>query len=160
MRDEDKFPTMRFITCRSCGQAYTASLSGVNSCPQCGTVAERRAAAGKRVLRTDIGKHILLTVTGPIYKIQEVEEVRGEVDDAFREQPESMAFHFDNASYLDSSMLSQLVRTVQEMTRRSRPTFVITGDAQVLESLQILDLDRVLTIYPTLEEYHVGLTQT
>lgn len=144
---------MRFLTCQSCGQAYTASLTGVNACPRCETPAAPGQAAGRRVTRTTSGNHILLTITGPIYKIQEVEEVRGEVDAAFRGEPESMAFHFDQASYLDSSMLSQLVRTVQEMTKRHKPTFLITGDAEVLESLQILDLDRVLTVCPTLENY-------
>ena len=54
-------------------------------------------------------------------------------------------------------MLAQLVRTLQEMTRRGKATFIITGDAQVLESLQILDLDRVLPVFPSLEAYLAGL---
>ena len=157
MRDEEKFPTMRFLTCPVCGHAYTASLSGENSCPRCQAPARRGDARTVRVRRTQQGPHILLTIAGPIYKIQELEDLKVEIDKALRETPETIAFHLDGASYLDSSMLAQLVRTLQEMTRRGKATFIITGDAQVLESLQILDLDRVLPVFPSLEAYLAGL---
>lgn len=91
--------------------------------------------------------------------MQELEDLKVQIDRALRDQPESMAFHFDGASYLDSSMLAQLVRTLQELSRRGKPTFVITGDAHVVESLQILDLDRVLTVFPSLDAYRQGLRQ-
>lgn len=157
MRDEDKFPTMRFLTCQSCGHAYTASLTGVNTCPRCQTPARTGDAPGNRIGKTVVNGHVLFTVSGPIYKIQELEELKMEIDFALKGQPESVAFRFDGASYLDSSMLAQLVRTLQELSRRGKPTYVITNDAHVVESLQVLDLDRVLTVYPTLEAYAEGL---
>lgn len=157
MRDEDRFPTMRFLTCPACGQAYTASLSGVDTCPGCGTPARPGSAASAQVQRTRQGSHVLLTVKGPRYKLQEVEDLRFEIDRALKEDPDSIAFHFHGASFLDSSMLGQIVRTLQEMTLRGKSIFVITDDPQVLESLQILDLDRVLTILPGLEAYRAGL---
>ena len=95
----------------------------------------------------------------PIYKILELEDLKLQIDATLKELPESVAFHFDGASYLDSSMLAQLVRTLQELSRRGKPTFIITNDAQVVESLQILDLDRVLTVFSTLEFYRSALKQ-
>lgn len=107
----------------------------------------------------DVEGHILLTISGPIYKMKELEDLKVQIDLALKDMPESVAFHFDGASYLDSSMLAQLVRTLQELSRRGKPTFVITGDAQVVESLQILDLDRVLTVFSSVEAYREGIRQ-
>jgi len=157
LRDENNFPTMRFLTCRACGQTYTGSLSGENSCPRCQAPARDGMDSAARVHRSYQGSHILLTVQGPKYKLQELEDLRFEIDRSLKEGPESIAFHFRGASYLDSSMLAQIVRTLQEMTRLGKATFVITDDAQVLESLQILDLDRVLTIFPDVEAYRARL---
>lgn len=152
MRDEEKFPTMRFLTCKACGQAFTASLSGFDSCPSCQTPA-RPGDEPKGVASSGFAGHVLLTVAGPIYRMRELEALKVAIDDALKGGPDSIAFHFDGASYLDSSMLSQIVRTLQEMSKRGKPTYVITGDAQVMESLQILDLDRVLTVLPSLEAW-------
>jgi anti-anti-sigma factor len=157
LRDEDKFPTMRFLTCPACGHAYTASLSGEDSCPRCQASVRQGRSQAPRVRRTQQGSHILFTVAGPIYKIQELEDLKFEIDRALKETPDSIAFHLEGASYLDSSMLAQLVRTLQEMTRRGKATFLITADAHVLESLQVVDLDRVLTVIPSLEAYQAGL---
>ena len=136
MRDENKFPTMRFLTCPACGQAYTASLTGENSCPRCQVPARPAAAPPGRIHRTRQGAHVLFTIQGHQYKLQELEYLRFEIYRAMKEGPETIAFHFDGASYLDSSMLAQIVRTLQEMTRRGKATFLITDDAQVMESLR------------------------
>ena len=158
MRDENKFPTMRFLTCQACGQTYTASLSGENHCPGCQAPARDGSASAGRVHRSCQGTHILLTVQGPKYRLQELEDLRFEIERSLKEGPESIAFHFSGASYLDSSMLAQIVRTLQEMTRQGKATFVITDDPHVLESLQILDLDRVLAILPNVEAYRASLS--
>lgn len=157
MRDESRFPTLRFLTCPACGEAYTASLTGENYCPRCQAPARPGDASPAKIHRTRQGAHILLTLLGPQYKLQELEDLRFEIDRAMKESPETIAFHFSGASYLDSSMLAQLVRTLQEMTRRGKATFVITDDSQVLESLQILDLDRVVAIFPSVEAYREAL---
>jgi anti-anti-sigma regulatory factor len=157
LRDEDNFPTMRFLTCPACGHAYTASLTGENACPRCQAPARPGQIPGNRVGRSVQKGHILFTIPGPFHKIQELEELKLHIDSSLEGQPESMAFHFDGASFLDSSMLGQLVRTLQEMTRRGKPTYIVTGDAQVVESLHVLDLDRILTVFSGLAEYRAAL---
>jgi anti-anti-sigma factor len=153
MRDENQFPTMRFLTCRVCGHSYTASLSGSNACPNCRAPARPSDEAGNRISRVEQGGHILLILSAPMYKLKDLEELKTHVDAVLQADPRSLAFHLDGASYLDSSMLAQLVRAVQELTKRGRTTYVISSDPQVIESLEILDLDRVLTLLPNLDAY-------
>ncbi len=96
------------------------------------------------------------TITGNIYKIQELEELRsqiGEVDQIV----ESIAFAFEKSSFLNSSTINLLVKTMQTLSIRSKPTFIITDEAEVLESLQMMDLDRVMRILPNLEKYQAAL---
>jgi anti-anti-sigma factor len=148
---------MRFLTCRVCGHAYTASLSGVNSCPRCRTPARPGEEGGNRIERRDTGSHVLLTVTGHMYTIKDLEALKGHVDRVLEGEPASLAFHFDGATFLDSSSLAQLVRAVHEMTRRGRTTYVISGDPQVVENFEMLDLNRVLTLLPSLDAYRNAL---
>lgn len=157
MRDEDRFPTVRFLACRACGKTYTASLTGMDSCPACNAPAGPEDILGGKVTRVASGGHVLVTVKGSGYRMQDLEEIKLHIDQALQGEPESLAFHFDGASHLDSGTLGLLVRAVQEMTRRERPTALVTSDAQVLESLQVTDLDRILTVYPTVESYRKGL---
>lgn len=157
MRDEGRFPTMRFLTCRACGQAYTASLTGVDTCPRCQAPAHPSDTRDERISKVIEDGHWLFTISGPMYKIKDLEELKIHLDEALRGDPESLAFRFERVSYLESSMLAQLVRAVHELTRRGKPVYVITGDAQVVESLQILDLDRVMTLLPSLEAYRTAL---
>jgi anti-anti-sigma factor len=148
---------MRFLTCNSCGQAYTASLSGVNSCPSCNAPARADDVVGGKVRSVALRGHFLITVTGSAYRIQDLEELKLHIDQALQGDPKTLAFHFDGASFLDSGTLGLLVKAVQEMTRRERSTALVTADEQVLESLQVMDLDRILAVYPTLEAYRQGL---
>lgn len=148
---------MRFLTCRACGHAYTASLTGHNTCPRCRTPARPGDDRADRVTCLDLDGHTLITVTGPMYKLKELEDLKGHIDHALSGDPGSMAFHFDGVGYLDSSMIGQMVRAVQEMTKRSKPTYVITSDPQLVEALQILDLDRVLTVLPSVQAYKATL---
>jgi anti-anti-sigma factor len=159
LRDEDRFPTRRFLTCKSCGRAYTASLSGVDSCPSCNTPSRPEDIVGGKVKSVASGGHLLITITGSGYRMQDLEELKLHIDRALQGDPKTLAFHFDGASFLDSGTLGLLVRAVQEMTRRERPTSLVTSDAQVLESLQVMDLDRILTVHPTLEAYRQGLSR-
>lgn len=153
MRDEEKFPTMRFLNCRGCGHTYTASLTGVNSCPRCRTPAQPGEEGPNRIERRDTGGHVLLTVTGQMYTIKDLEGLKGHVDRVLEGEPASLAFHFNGASFLDSSTLAQLVRAVHELTKRGKSTYVISGNPQVVENFEMLDLNRVLTLIPSLEAY-------
>ena len=46
---------------------------------------------------------------------------------------------------------------MQTLSIRSKPTFIITDETDVLESLQMMDLDRVMRILPNLEKYKSAL---
>jgi anti-anti-sigma factor len=105
------------------------------------------------------GGHILITIKGSGYRMQDLEELKLHIDRALLDDPPTLAFHFDGAAFLDSGTLGLLVRAVQEMTRRERPTGLITADPQVLESLQVMDLDRILSVYPTVEAYRQGMAE-
>lgn len=157
LRNEADFPTVRFLTCKSCGQGYTASLSGVNACPRCQAPAGVGDVQGSRVTRTEAGGHVLLTISGPLYRMQELDELRRHVDAALDAGAGSLAFHFDGASRLDSSMLGQIARAVQALSRQGRPAYLVTWDPQVVESLRVVDLDRVITVLPTVEAWREAL---
>lgn len=35
MHDENKYPTLRFLKCKKCGNVFTGSLTGDAECPEC-----------------------------------------------------------------------------------------------------------------------------
>lgn len=35
MFDENRYPTMRFLRCKKCGNIFVESLSGSKECPDC-----------------------------------------------------------------------------------------------------------------------------
>ena len=157
MQEEDRVVTVQFLSCGSCGHVFTATAKGKNACPKC----QAPLAAGKELVsrfsKQTVGGHVLFTLLGPMYKMQELEELRTQLDLAMDADAESIAFHFNGASYLDSSMLGQMVRTLKEMASRGKATSVVTADAQVVESLQVLDLDRILPVYPSLDAYRMAM---
>lgn len=159
MRDENQFPTVRFHKCRACGHVYTGSLTGDNVCPACHAPALKDVGdpAGARIQRHVEGAHALFTITGNLYKIQELEELRAQINEVVDQEVESVAFAFEKASFLNSSTINLLVKTMQTLSVRSRPTFIITAEQEVLESLQMMDLDRVMRIVPDLETYKDAL---
>jgi hypothetical protein len=112
---------------------------------------------GGQIKRLVEGAHALFTITGNIYKIQELEELRSQINEVVDQEVESIAFAFEKSSTLNSSTINLLVKTMQTLSIRSKPTFIITDDEEVLESLQIMDLDRVMRILPSLEKYKAGL---
>ena len=157
MRDEDKFPTVRFLKCRACGHVYTGSLTGQNTCPSCHMPFTREETTGVRISREDSAGHVLFTIRGVVYKIQELEDLRAQINAAIEADAQSVAFAFEGSSFLSSSTINLLVKTMQTLSVYGRPTFIITNEAEVLESLQMMDLDRVLRILPGLEQYKAAL---
>lgn len=158
MRDEDKFPTVRFHKCRACGHVYTGSLTGENACPVCHSPNLGASDKGSRITRETDAGHVLYTIRGALHKIQELEELRASIHEAVGQDALSVAFLFEGSSFLSSSTINLLVKTMQSMSVLGRPTFIITRDPEVLESLQMLDLDRVMRIVPDLEGYKAGLS--
>ena len=157
MRDEDRFPTVRFHKCLACGQVYTGSLTGDNACPGCHVPAVKDLLPGGQIKRLVAGDHALFTITGNIYKIQELEELRSQINEVVDQGVESIAFAFEKSSVLNSSTINLLVKTMQTLSIRSKPTFIITDEEEVLESLLMMDLDRVMRILPNLERYKAAL---
>jgi anti-anti-sigma regulatory factor len=157
LRDEEKFPTVRFLKCRQCGHVYTASLTGVNSCPKCKTSAAPEENDGKSFRKELKGRHILFAVTGAVYRLQELENLKAEIEASLKGNSDSIAFAFEGSSYLDSSLINLLVKTLQTLSQRGKSTYVITQDLHVLESLQVLNLDKVLTVLPTAAHYHEAI---
>jgi anti-anti-sigma factor len=157
LRDEDKFPTVRFHKCRACGNVYTGSLTGDDACPACHTPALKDLPPGGQIRKQLEGAHALFTITGNVYKIQELEELRAQINDVVAQEVDSIAFAFEKSSFLNSSTINLLVKTMQTLSLDGKPTFLITNDAEVMESLQIMDLDRVMRILPDLESYKSAL---
>jgi hypothetical protein len=157
LRDEEKFPTVRFLKCRPCGHVFTASLTGVDSCPKCGEAVVPEESDSRSFRKELQGKHILFAVTGTVYKLQELENLKADIESSLKGNSDSIAFVFEGSSYLDSSLINLVVKSMQTLLQRGKPTYVITQDVHVLESLQVLNLDKVLTVLPTLENYREAI---
>jgi hypothetical protein len=157
VRDEDQFPTVRFHKCKACGHVYTGSLTGDNACPACHVPALKDPPPGGQIKRQMEGAHALFTITGNVYKIQELEELGSQIGECVKQGVDSIAFAFEKSSFLNSSTINLLVKTMQTLSVHGKPTFIITSEADVLESLQMMDLDRVMRILPDLEKYKAAL---
>jgi len=154
LRDEDQFPTVRFQKCKACGEVYTGSLSGENACPKCHTVADPSIPVDNRFKFTVTDRRALIVVSGAVYKIQELEELKDEIDRALDADIISIAFTFADTSLINSSLINVLVKTVQTLSFQDKPTYIITGDKQILETFHMMGLDRVMKILPNLESYY------
>lgn len=157
MRDESDFPTVRFRKCSSCGKIYTGSLTGADACPACHTPFHEEEPADATVSRTSLGSHVLFAVRGSVRKLGQLEALRGQIEGALAENADSIAFAFENASFLSSSLINLLVKTMQTLSVLGKPTFIVTRDADTLESLQMMDLDRVMRVVPDQESYRAAL---
>jgi hypothetical protein len=157
MRDELQFPTVRFRKCGSCGQIYTGSLTGQDACPKCHSPHRSEEPSGAEITLSSEGGHVLFTIRGTLLKLGELEELRTQIEKAQAGDALSIAFALEGASFLSSSLINLVVKTMQTLSVRGRPTFVITRDADSLESLQMMDLDRVLRILPDREAYRAAL---
>lgn len=157
MRDEDRFPTVRFRKCRACGQVYTGSLTGLDACPQCHAPYRPEEPPLAGIDRAGEGGHVLFAIRGPIRRLGQLEDLRAEIETALKGNADSIAFAFEASSFLGSSLINLLVKTMQTLSIRGKPTFIITSDAESLESLQTMDLDRVMRIVPDRESYQAAL---
>ncbi len=148
---------MRFHKCKACGNVYTGSLTGDNACPACQAPADKSVPPGSQIRKQMDGNHVLFTITGNVYKIQDLEDLRAQINAVPVPSVGSIAFAFEKASFLSSSTINLLVKTMQSLSVHGKPTFIITRDEEVLESLQIMDLDRVMRILPDVESYQAEL---
>lgn len=149
MPDEERYPTMRFHTCSDCGQVFTGSLTGVNVCPNCHKPLGRRAAEPffkVSQVGGQGGNHIAVHIRGGSYRIGDLADLKAALEKAEAEVPRSIAFLFDGDSVLDSGFLNLMARTVYQQSRTGRKVFVAAQNPHMLESLQVLGLDRVVTV--------------
>src|SRR4051812_8319993 len=103
MRDEGDFPTVRFRKCSACGKIYTGSLTGADACPICHTAFRAEEPRDSAVSLTRIGSHVLFSIQGSVRKLGQLEDLRGQVEGALADNPDSIAFAFEGSSYLSSS---------------------------------------------------------
>lgn len=157
VRDEHKFPTVRFRKCVACGNVYAGSLTGDDACPKCHAPFRSEAPLPAGISRSAIGSHLAFSIRGSIRSLGQLEDLRSQIEVALAESPESIAFSFEDSSYLNSSLINILVKTMQSLSIRGRPTFIVTRDEDTLESMKIMDLDRVLRILPDQETYRAAL---
>ena len=95
MRDEFRFPTVRFRKCGSCGQVYTGSLTGQDACPKCHSPHRAEDAAGAEITLSREGGHFLFTIRGTLIKLGELEELRAQIEKALGMEARSIAFALD-----------------------------------------------------------------
>lgn len=157
MRDEHNFPTVRFRKCGACGNVYAGSLTGDDACPKCQAPFRSEAPSPAGISRSVIGGHLAFSIRGSLRSLGQLEDLRAQVEVALAESPESIAFAFEGSSYLNSSLINLLVKTMQSLSIRGKPTFIVTRDEDTLESMQMMDLDRVMRILPDQESYRAAL---
>jgi hypothetical protein len=157
MRDEGNFPTVRFRKCSACGKVYTGSLTGEDACPVCQNPFRPEDPSEAAISRVRVGPHVLFTIHGPLRKLGQLEDLRGQIDGALAENGDSIAFAFEKSSFLSSSLINLLVKTMQTLSVSGKPTVIVTEDADTLESLQMMDLDRVMRIYPDRASYEAAM---
>jgi anti-anti-sigma regulatory factor len=157
VRDEAQFPTVRFRKCAACGQVYAGSLTGHDACPKCNASyrAEEPPEAG--IARASGGSHVFFAIRGAIRRLGQLEDLRSQIERALAENADSIAFAFEGASFLNSSLINLLVKTMQTLSVRGKPIFIVTRDEDTLDSLQMMDLERVMRILPDEEAYRAAL---
>jgi hypothetical protein len=158
MPDEERYPTMRFYTCPACGQVFTGSLSGQNACTRCSKVVGRNDARTFFTVETQ-GSHLCYRIHGGGYRIGDLAELKTALDEAEKKSPTSIAFIFDGDSVLDSGFLNLMARTVYLQSKSGSTVYVVAESPHILESLQVVGLDQVITVLPDVAAYRnsIGL---
>jgi hypothetical protein len=156
MPDEERYPTMRFYTCSDCSQVFTGSLTGDNVCPRCLKPLKRRADEPFFTIGQE-GKHISVRIRGGSYRIGDLAQLKAALEKAESGSPRSIAFLFDGNSVLDSGFLNLMARTVYQQAQAGSRVFVAAQNPHMLESLQVLGLDRVVTVLPDEQAYQAAM---
>lgn len=159
MPDEELYPTMRFYTCPDCGQVFTGSLTGENACPSCRRPMKKRSDESFYTL-SENQKHVAIHIRGGGYRIGDLAQLKQALEKLEAKMPDSIAFLFDGNSVLDSGFLNLMARTVYLLSQQGRRVFVVAQDEHLLDSLQVLGLDRVLVVLKDEKAYQEALTNT
>jgi anti-anti-sigma regulatory factor len=131
---------------------YTGSLSGQMVCPSCGF--EKTASASDLFWTiANEGGHLFCRFTGSKYRLKALESLKRDLEKALQPLPLSFALKVGQGSFFDSSLINVLIRSIREMTEASRPIFVISSDPEVLETFQIMDLDKLVFLVSDEESY-------
>ncbi len=152
MPDEERYPTMRFHTCPGCGHVFTGSLTGVNTCPRCHQVIQVKTTP-VFFLRENHGDHVAFRIHGSHYRIGDLAEIKAHLQALESLKPPSIAFIFDGESVLDSGFLNLMAKTVYGLSQTGGRVFVVTHYPHLMDSLQVMGLDRVVTVLQTEKDY-------
>ncbi len=153
MRNEEKYPTVRFLKCKNCGHIFTESLSGENQCSNCQAAFQPEKDFPFWLEKQSLHGHVRMTIMGTLYKIKDVELLKVEVAKSLDENPKSLAFEFKSSSYLDSTVIHLLAKSIQRLSQEMKKACIITDDEHLIESLRTVGLDRVVSILPNFETY-------
>jgi hypothetical protein len=103
------------------------------------------------------GDHATVHIQGGSYRIGDLAQLKVALELLETKQPKSIAFIFDGQSVLDSGFLNLMARTVYLQSQTGNSVFVVSQASHMLESLQVLGLDRVVTIVPDENAYQNAL---
>ncbi len=145
MKNEDQFPTVRFLKCPKCAQIFTASLSGSDHCPKCNSAFDGPEQETVLLVENHNG-HVLISIQTSILRIADQQNLKQQVDKIISESPKSIAFEFRSAAYLDSALMNILVRTTHELSQVGAVVYVISSNPQVIDGLNSVNLDQVLKV--------------
>ncbi len=90
---------------------------------------------------------------GSKYRLKALEGLKRDLETALQPVPLSFALRLEAGCFFDSSLINVLIRSIREMTQVSRPIFVISSDPEVLETFQIMDLDKLVHLVEDEETY-------
>jgi hypothetical protein len=156
MPDEERYPTVRFYTCRSCGHVFTGSLSGQNACTRCNLVVAPSQPKTFFGIETH-GEHFCLRIHGGSYRIGDLADLKIALEKAEKTSPASIAFLFDGESVLDSGFLNLMARTVYLQSKVGSTVYVVAQQPHILESLQVVGLDQVIAVLPDEKSYRAAI---
>jgi hypothetical protein len=156
MPDEERYPTMRFYTCADCSQVFTGSLTGENVCPRCRKPLKRHPDEPFFAVHEARG-HVGVHIRGGSYRIGDLAQLKAALEKAEASAPKSIAFLFDGESVLDSGFLNLMARTVYQQSKAGSTVFVAAQNPHMLESLQVLGLDRVVTVLQDEKAYQAAI---
>ncbi len=70
----------------------------------------------------------------------------------------SLAFVLRSCNYLNSTLVNLMVKALKEAYRMEKPAFIVTEDEATRESLHMLGLDRVVSVFSSFRSYRDALS--
>ncbi len=103
--------------------------------------------------------HILFHLTGSTYDMGNLEKLKALIQEAENKGFASIAFALRGCNFLNSTLVNLLVKAFKEAHRSERPAFIVTEDENTRESLQMLGLDRIVSVFSSFRSYRQALSE-